>query len=328
MDPVENPINQTLPQEAAKKTWPWIVLILILAVGLSFLGWWLYQTYKPKPTPPDPMDVANWQTYESFNLGVTVKYPQTANFQILEKSIIFTDKNETALVLNFEKIDNPLFDLAYLVNDRKETFLHPRVMSLDNILAYEGVDVGPLNYYGVYVLNNSYLMRFDFPTANKNSLTDLKSDLSEVQNKILQNIEFSTITLSDTKDWKTYSNNALKYSINYPADWEYKEINESTTGFTSSKENWQLKGSKSYPIQISVTKVRPKNAEYKTKLNTAVGGQKGIKYIGVPGLLSSTEIVVENNGEFYDFQVEEGTATAKIAEPIFAQMISSFKFIE
>lgn len=202
-----------------------ITVILILGGVTSYFGyqnWQLRQQVSQIETPPTPLTTPsltldptiNWITYTNTKYGFQFKHPSDLTIRPFAGS-----QEEPSLATMF-KIDPEIGETISLVSVTSKKA--PPTAGL-----VKGVSVNGLDAYYAYHPNGvpndkTPFIVVEIHTNDRNVQFIFRNMhiLSNTSNQILSTFKFTNLNQTVTiNDWKSYTNEILKYSIKYPNDW-------------------------------------------------------------------------------------------------------------
>lgn len=134
-----------------------------------------------------------------------------------------------------------------------------------------------------------------------------------------------------TKDWKEYTNSDLGYSLKYPQDWT---LNKTSDTATVDKFGLLKPGSKSdtqfvgeiFIQAFAKDKWSGVQSGFKSKRNVTVGGQSGVEYTDVEGLIVEPLFTVVEKGAYvYTFALTMSDGTSRST---YERVIGTIKFTD
>ena len=142
---------------------------------------------------------ADWKSYNNTNLGFSIKYPSVLKSEFFSETNTYTlrddrindeaNPNDVAII----SVDTYTGTLDQLMVELKNEIVvaNEQKTTLNGKLAYEGIDQGVTNRYGIYAVENSksYLLRFQ-PYRNGKTLTEMKAGLSANQKLMIDSFRF------------------------------------------------------------------------------------------------------------------------------------------
>ncbi|MFH0804892.1 MAG: hypothetical protein V1916_01710 [Patescibacteria group bacterium] len=203
---------------------------------------------------PQTVDTAGWLTYSNNSAGVQFHYPPDYRYAADEIQYNATP----GTLLTFQNSTADKFELRYFLmsGTMPVSQAFQFVTSIDPSVYQQygqtvggqqasvfrqraGVNSGDF----IYFVANSYLFEVPFNTFNASILSTFKfyppglvpKDANELTGLVQENVTIpagnvnstaNTKTNSSTVDttgWKTYTNNEVNYSVQYPASWTYDD---------------------------------------------------------------------------------------------------------
>jgi hypothetical protein len=153
-------------------------------------------------TNTSTIDTSDWQTYANEEYGYSLKYPEDYSDQIWSGNV----ENSAVGLLSewgMNKGQETIFSISvYLVSNNVQKLY-------DTDLIYE-------KYNYKYRVFSSFVNTTDAPEKQK------------LYQGILASLTFSAPNITNTSDWKSYTNNEVGYSVKYPQDWSVEETNHSS----------------------------------------------------------------------------------------------------
>lgn len=139
--------------------------------------------------------------------------------------------------------------------------------------------------------------------------------------------------------WKTYTNNFLKFSIDYPQTWFVSELDVGAT-FATSKENLKKEEIRKNHLRVLIVKTallegqtlddyinshKNESFNFKSKEDIVVNNVSGKQIIGQSLNFPLTKIVYLTKKD-YVYTLSVTPADSELM-PIFDQMLTTFKFL-
>lgn len=312
--------------ESPKKSYTWILIliILLLAAGLSFFAykyWQLKQQpaqVQPSPTPlavvlPSSDPTAEWLTYTYKD--IEFKYP--SNWVVVTEKMTAVRPADLKSgveypAVTFQAIENPqnLSVKDYdnmLSGEGPDPVLYSSFIGNKEIIAEEkatkgvkgyylkdqtceplGCDKFSFNYNGkIYIITNIFETAPPQPQPNK-------ANLRQIFDLIL-----STFKFTEPSDWQTYSNTQYGFEIKYPVNFKALTDKDSLYGWPKAVVLF-YSGGQSYDLPVEVWS---SEAEYKQKYPNA----------GVTVFKKGSQFITLSNVN---------------SNPLVDQIISTFKFTD
>lgn len=184
-----------------------VPLILLLATACNKQS--VSQPNQQINNPPPPQqtgqtsqtidETANWKTYTNTQYGFEFKYPKEYVIKDGDNYATVYDPSRNVgvygnqsffIVFISQKTDQPL---SQIIKDRTDayTLSEARSAIINGISAYEGVDLGMVSSYAVFVKNGSTLVEINFNSGNDNGLEKNKAALTGPQKLILSTFKFT-----------------------------------------------------------------------------------------------------------------------------------------
>jgi outer membrane murein-binding lipoprotein Lpp len=147
------------------------------------------------PTSSPASDAtANWKTYRNNELGFTIKHPSNLEVKFFSDSntVSFSEAGGSRPGVIAVSVNSSTKTLDQFLADLKDGKLVSGEVktTLDSKAAYEGVDQGLTNQYGIYSVSNGKEFRLLVPTNGKDALSDLKGGMSSTQQLMVGSFRF------------------------------------------------------------------------------------------------------------------------------------------
>jgi hypothetical protein len=149
----------------------------------------------------------------------------------------------------------------------------------------------------------------------------------------------------DISDWNTYQNNEYRFEMKYPIDWivspetilstgteiEFNKSNNTQVSIRSGLRYSQELG-RNYTEKEWVTEIKKSIKKYTSDLKEEIITLNNIpatrlSYKNPKEKLIVNEIYAEKDGILYEIVLQINSSKGRVYNPIFNQMISTFKFI-
>lgn len=140
---------------------------------------------------------ADWKTYTNSEYGFSFKYPGDYTKNDLENGVAINSgtsggyERPNLITVQKTKTDKTFAQFLQTLNDGR-TFFEQTATTFAGKSAYEGVDAGLVNSYGVYTESNGNIFGITLESGNKDTLTENKSALTETQKTILSTFQFTS----------------------------------------------------------------------------------------------------------------------------------------
>lgn len=287
-------------------------------------------------TPITQDETADWRTYTSPGFGYSFNYPSTYTLQEIGTDVRVYETSDTSsgqYIVSFHgQKSHTTLDSIIKEETASSTLTEAMPTMINDLSAYEGVIQGMVSWYGVFVQNESDVIRIGFGSTDKGSLQKDRASLTSIQKSILSTFKFTNgSSVSLVGDWKTYTNNSLGFSIKYPSNWKIDSARSDRT-MSGSDVVFNVGIPESHEgITVNTSNVSSLDewAEQAKKNLVLDGAYQGTSYLTVDGQpavrIDTTEfggkmVAVLFNGKLYRFDTQ--------GQMIENGMLSTFKFIQ
>ena len=320
---------------------------------------------EPSATPnytADPM--AGWQIYSSSVFGYQLKYPSDWTIKRGNDASIygafatsFTSPATTAKMANINGMNTSVFaDLAIAyypsitdtygglggaqpktLQELSAKLQSPETITVGGENGYAGIAQGDVPAYQVLLENSGHIYMISFIGSGNTS----KASLASTEQEILSSFTFDAPTASPVVTTKTYTNNRVGYTFQYPASGLSLDLDETitypstmpgdsnktdlvqfakngvtysvrtTVGVAPSISSWTSDGLNIPPTELEPTTIAGTEAEKRKNMlasfvvkNASAGNNIGYEIVAHKGIAASTDL----------------------SDPIYASLISSFQF--
>ena len=145
-------------------------------------------------------ETADWKTYTNTKYGFEFKYPQSYSIQDIKEGIVAVKSMSNSGPANLNVQINQEGSLNSLSLDeimqaklKSSSTANVQKITIAGQPAYEGVSLGMVSSYAVYLKNGNNFFELMFDTGNRNTLAENKAGLSEDQKTMLSTFKFTEI---------------------------------------------------------------------------------------------------------------------------------------
>ncbi len=224
-NPITQPVEQVAPVAPTHKTnWPMNFLMLIAGILIGAGGFWGYQNYllkytatplaSPQPSAEAGDPTANWKTYTSTKYGYSIKYPEIWVFKEGVEGPEFAPSQDLFSVSNSE-----VFSPVSVWVKASDNF----DLSRESLNRYEEIPVviGGIETKRVTGIHKATGERI---TGVKFTYNNHIFVIVTFGDKYIQTFDqmLPTFKFLQTTKLKTYYEQILDLSFQYPADWKIK----------------------------------------------------------------------------------------------------------
>ena len=143
-------------------------------------------------------ETASWKTYTNSTYGFTFKYPanlsksDASSYTSNDGAYVFDSSNPDTHIFSVEAEQSSLSLDAYVAKAEADAvFSDKNALTIAGQSAYEGIDSGLINWYGVLVKKGNYIYHVALDASSPNTLAKAKSSLTATQKTILSTFQFT-----------------------------------------------------------------------------------------------------------------------------------------
>lgn len=149
-------------------------------------------------TPTTTDETAGWKTYTNTTYGFSFKYPSNltktdaSSYTANDGAYIDDSSSPDKHIFSVEAEQSSLSLDAYIAKAETDAVFNGKTaLTIAGQTAYEGIDSGLINQYGILVKKGNYIFHIVLDASDPDTLVKAKSSLSATQKTILSTFQFT-----------------------------------------------------------------------------------------------------------------------------------------